>query len=249
MERMTTRTPRPAKVGRPRAVSDAEPDTSPRDQILRAAAGLFVEQGFGATSTRAIAEAVGIRQASLYYHFAGKDEILSELLETSVRPSVEVAQALLEEVGDDPAAAAATLYALALVDVRILATTPHNIGTLYLLPETQDPRYDGFRGERDRLQAIYGRLGAIVRGVGGPDAGRGSVAAPEESLLGAVLIQLVEVVIQLRRAAGSAAAGPGSPSAEVDGPAIAASCLRLLGLDEAAIARAAAAAAHLLPPV
>lgn len=240
---MTTRAPRPAKVGRPRAVSDAEPETSPREQILRAAAGLFVEQGFGATSTRAIAEAVGIRQASLYYHFAGKDEILAELLETSVRPSVEVASRLAERVGDDPELAASTLYALALVDVRTLAGTPHNIGTLYLLPEVQDPRYDAFRGERDHLQAIYGRLGAVARGAGDPGAwALETPESPDEALLGAVLIQLVEVVIQLRRAS--------TPAPGIDGPAIAASCLRLLGLDSRAVAAAAAAAAakHLVPP-
>jgi len=218
-------------------VSDTEPDTSPRDQILRKAAALFVEQGFGATSTRAIAEAVGMRQASLYYHFAGKDEILVELLETSVRPSVEIARALVDTVGDDASAAAATLYALALVDVRTLAGTPHNIGTLYLLPEVQDARYDTFRGDRDRLQAIYGRLGTLARA---SVPGRSS-AGPGEALLGAVLIQLVEVVIQLRRAS--------TPDGLIDGPAIASSCLRLLGLDDAAITTAARAAEELLPEV
>lgn len=50
---------------------------APREEILDAAAGLFVDRGFEGTSTREIAEAVGIRQASVYYHFpSGKDEIL-----------------------------------------------------------------------------------------------------------------------------------------------------------------------------
>ena len=48
-----------------------------REEILAAAAGLFAERGYAATSTRLIADTVGIRQASLYYHFANKEQILS----------------------------------------------------------------------------------------------------------------------------------------------------------------------------
>jgi AcrR family transcriptional regulator len=78
---------KPARVGRPRAVPDAGSPLSPREQILDAAAALFAEHGLSGTSTRAIAERVGIRQASLYYHFAGKDDLLVELLTRSVRPA------------------------------------------------------------------------------------------------------------------------------------------------------------------
>jgi AcrR family transcriptional regulator len=37
---------------------------------------MFTTAGYEATSMRAIAEALGIRKASLYYHFAGKEDIL-----------------------------------------------------------------------------------------------------------------------------------------------------------------------------
>lgn len=226
---MTTTAKRPAKVGRPRAVSDTAPETSPRDQILTAAAALFVEQGFGSTSTRAIADAVGMRQASLYYHFAGKDEILAELLETSVRPSVEFGALVLGLVPDEVPAATA-LYALALLDVATLSEARHNIGTLYLLPEVQDARYDVFRAERAELQAAYGRLAALAREAAGSDAAE----TLAEELQGAVLIQLVEVVIQLRRRGAADM---------IDADALAASCLRVVGLPGAATSAAAAEAA------
>jgi AcrR family transcriptional regulator len=74
--------------GRPRLVP-SNTAAPPREQVLHAAAQLFVTKGFAATSTREIADKVGIRQASLYYHFTGKDEILAELLERSVRPTVD----------------------------------------------------------------------------------------------------------------------------------------------------------------
>ena len=76
---------------------------APRAQILDAAAELFVRQGLAATTTRQIADRVGIRQASLYYHFAGKDEILLELLTQSVRPSLLLAATLESRCRDDPA--------------------------------------------------------------------------------------------------------------------------------------------------
>ena len=49
--------------------------------ILAAALDLFSVQGFEATSISQIADAVGIRKASLYSHFAGKQEILDMLVQ------------------------------------------------------------------------------------------------------------------------------------------------------------------------
>ncbi len=209
---------RPARPGRPRAVPDADPALSPRDQILDAAAALFVEHGVSATSTRAIAERVGIRQASLYYHFAGKDEMLAELLTTSVRPSLDLARDLDARVPDAVPAATA-LAALVRSDVDTLSRTPHNVGVLYLLPEVQGERYDGFRADRQALQDVYGRLGALAAS---PEV-TASITADQ---LGAILIQLVETVIQLRRAGEVGAA---------DREAIAATCLRVCGLGAAEV--------------
>ena len=222
------------RPGRPRAVPDVTPELAPREQILLAAAALFVEQGFAGTSTRAIAEAVGIRQASLYYHFAGKDDILAELLNRSVRPSTDIAHRLESSAGTDPSAAAAALYALAEADVRLLTDTPHNIGSLYLMPEVRDPRFDDFRTARDELQATYGRLGQLAQAT--PSRPDKEHTLPPATL-GALLIQVVEVVIPLRRR-DDAAPPP-------DAAAIAAAVLRLVGLDAAQIRAARSLAASL----
>jgi AcrR family transcriptional regulator len=42
---------------------------------------LFAERGFDATSLREIAERIGITKAALYYHYASKDALLSDLIE------------------------------------------------------------------------------------------------------------------------------------------------------------------------
>lgn len=51
-------------------------DANRREDLLREAARLFVEKGFGATTTRDIAEAVGMRSGSPFYHFRSKQELL-----------------------------------------------------------------------------------------------------------------------------------------------------------------------------
>ena len=50
-------------------------------EILETALDLFSTRGFEATSVSQIAEAVGIRKASLYSHFACKQEILDALIQ------------------------------------------------------------------------------------------------------------------------------------------------------------------------
>ena len=51
-----------------------------KQEILEAALDLFSVQGYEATSIAQIAEAVGIRKASLYSHFENKQAILDELV-------------------------------------------------------------------------------------------------------------------------------------------------------------------------
>ena len=53
-----------------------------RDEILKAALGLFSVNGYEATSISQIADAVGIRKASLYSHFSSKQEILDNVVES-----------------------------------------------------------------------------------------------------------------------------------------------------------------------
>ncbi len=54
-----------------------------KQEILNVALDLFSTQGYEATSVSQIAEAVGIRKASLYSHFTSKQEILDALVQKS----------------------------------------------------------------------------------------------------------------------------------------------------------------------
>ena len=55
-----------------------------KKEILDAALELFSVQGYEATSVSQIAEAVGIRKASLYSHFENKQAILDELIQSTL---------------------------------------------------------------------------------------------------------------------------------------------------------------------
>lgn len=52
-----------------------------RDRILLRAAQLFLTNGYAETSLRTIADAVEMRPASIYHHFASKDALLAEILD------------------------------------------------------------------------------------------------------------------------------------------------------------------------
>jgi AcrR family transcriptional regulator len=61
-------------------VYNSDKDTT-KQKILACAAILFAEKGFTETTTRELAEAVGIKAASLYNHFPSKTAILEHMLE------------------------------------------------------------------------------------------------------------------------------------------------------------------------
>lgn len=52
-----------------------------RKQILDASLRLFSEKGFARTSVRDIAQAAGITDAAIYYHFASKRDLFEALIE------------------------------------------------------------------------------------------------------------------------------------------------------------------------
>src|SRR5215471_21837586 len=56
-----------------------EKPSTKRPTIVRAATSLFAEKGIDATSMRDIAEAAGVREAAIYRHFAGKNDLARDI--------------------------------------------------------------------------------------------------------------------------------------------------------------------------
>lgn len=168
--------------GRPRHVPAVNSKLAPRAQILDAAARLFTQYGYAATSTRHIAEAVGIRQASLYYHFAGKPAILEELLAMSVRPTLDQLDKI-DAVAKKHGAAGA-LYALVMIDTLTLAQAPHNCGRLAQFPDVlAEEESKPYKLIHCDLVQAYDRL---------------AVQVADLDIRGTLLAHLVEIVVTYR---------------------------------------------------
>lgn len=150
---MSTTTGR--RVGRPRAKQRPDSGMTTRDELLLAAAELFTTHGYAATTTRAVAESAGMRQATMYHYFSGKEDLLAELLESTVTPSLTLARGLL---ADESRPAEARLWELCRSDVELLCGGQHNLGALYLLPEVRGERFAGFHRVRSDLKSAYGEL-------------------------------------------------------------------------------------------
>ncbi|MFJ3802137.1 TetR/AcrR family transcriptional regulator [Streptomyces sp. NPDC090088] len=177
------------RVGRPRVAQRADSGLEPRAELLVAAAELFTTHGYAATTTRAVAERAGMRQASMYHYVSGKEELLAELLESTVTPSLAYARELL---ADDAMPAGERLRALCRADVELLCAGPHNLGALYLLPEVRAERFAGFRAVRSELKDAYRQLIAAT------DAG-GALGKGELELRTDLVFGLIESVILVHR--------------------------------------------------
>ena len=71
-----------------------------RAALLSAAARLFVEKGFAATTTRDIAEAVGMRSGSPFYHFRSKQELLKAAMIAGLETGYRRLQAASDGIVD-----------------------------------------------------------------------------------------------------------------------------------------------------
>jgi AcrR family transcriptional regulator len=63
-----------------------------RERILEVALELFAQHGYAATSIADLAARLGTSKAALYYHFHSKEEVLDELLSSSLSGFMEIAE-------------------------------------------------------------------------------------------------------------------------------------------------------------
>lgn len=154
----------PNPVGRPRKQSPRRRGATAREEILDAASELFTRKGFATTSTHEIADAVGIRQASLYYHFPSKRDIFLTLLMGTIQPALDLASDLA--LSDE--APAVKLWALVAAESRILLSSNWNIGRLYQLPVLESEEFAEYHQARAQLEDIFRGLASEIVGEDDP---------------------------------------------------------------------------------
>jgi len=89
---MTAHVPRARLVRNSRVLRRA-------DEIIDAAARMFAERGYHGSSTQAIADVLGMRQASLYYYFSSKEAALEVVCLRGTDGFVEGAEAVVDGTG------------------------------------------------------------------------------------------------------------------------------------------------------
>ena len=128
---------------------------STREQLLRAAAHLFREQGFHGTSVAEVASAAGITKSSFYHHFASKQALLAEILTDTVSrvtPAVEaIAQADLPAV--ERLRAAARCHVVELIHDQDKVACFVEEGR-FLAPDYRD----AFVAARDQYEQLFRRI-------------------------------------------------------------------------------------------
>lgn len=102
----------PSRRGRPRKTAEQRDDGNRRRELVLAAARLFRQHGFDATTTRDIAAAVGMRAGSPFYHFGSKQALLVAVMEDGMRSALEQIETTMVQAqarGETPAQQLRTL--------------------------------------------------------------------------------------------------------------------------------------------
>lgn len=126
------------------AATDDEVPT--RERILREASRLFAKKGFHGTSTREIADAVDIRQPSLFHHFPTKRDIMAELIDIDHAESA----ALAEREATAEGSAALRLYRYLVWDISFICRCPYDLTSIESAIE--DPIFADKLARRDALK-------------------------------------------------------------------------------------------------
>ena len=87
---------------------------------LEAAAAVFADRGFSETRIEDIAEATGVPRATLYYYFAGKEDILAWLLRRTLAAAAEAVAAAIR-----PRSRPAGQRLAAVVDAQLRVMAEH----------------------------------------------------------------------------------------------------------------------------
>ncbi|WP_186420368.1 TetR/AcrR family transcriptional regulator [Bosea sp. CS1GBMeth4] len=162
----------------------AELEGGARRLILDHAARLLRSSGYHQTTLRELAEAVGIRKASLYHHFRSKEEIVEAVVNDGVRFVHDAVRAALEAAGEaDPrrrleAAIAAHLSALH-------GHSDYTCASIKVFSFGDNPTPESVRRTRRAYDDLWRALIEDLAGAGGLAPG----AAPERLrlfLLGAM---------------------------------------------------------------
>lgn len=142
-----------------------------RDEIKQLALGQLAGSGPDALSLNAIARQMGVTGPALYRYFAGRDELLAELVVDAHEDLADTVQAAAHPGGDRPAEARVRAAAAAYRDWAL--SQPHRYRLLYgnIVPADRVPADRVAPAVRRTRAALRDALAPLVR-AGNPTDGR-----------------------------------------------------------------------------
>ena len=127
-----------------------------RQAAIRSAAAVFAEKGFHGSSTRDIAEHLGIKQGSLYYYFGSKEEALGEVCLFGIQDYVQHMDSIVNSDQPFEAKLIATVTShLTSYREKNEALKVYNDERLYLPEEKRKNLKELGSGYRQSLEKIF----------------------------------------------------------------------------------------------
>lgn len=172
----------------------AEPLSGKAEQIVAAARRIFLEQGYGASSMDAIAQAAGVSKATVYAHFAGKEALFAAIIRSECR--MRSSALLSSEIEALPIATALERIGRNFLDLVLSpqAVAVHRvvIAESGRFPELGRVFYDS--GPR----MLLGHLSAFLRRADE----RGTLAIPDPDIAAEQFLSMLKGEVHLRRILG-----------------------------------------------
>lgn len=143
-----------------------------KQEILEAALELFSVQGFEATSISKLADAVGIRKASLYSHFESKQAILDALVRDVLTQyeahSIFAGQEDVLPAGDTPAQTLDAALQMILGQLRCILHDPHisKARRMLVIEQYRNPELAALQTKQnytDVLRYFTAMIGQLIR--------------------------------------------------------------------------------------
>ncbi len=126
-----------------------------REEILAAAAQIFRDKGYHATSMQDIAEAVHLQKGSLYHHIHSKEEILASLLDRAL----DLLILSMQDVMASPLSVEEKLRSAMRMYADNIAVHSDLAAVLLLEYRNLSPRLRArHMGRRDRFEALWREL-------------------------------------------------------------------------------------------
>jgi AcrR family transcriptional regulator len=143
--------------------TQAERREETRELVLAAAARVFAQRGFHATSLDAIAEEAGFSRGAVYYNFADKEELFLELLDRRCAERAQDLRAVFADAAENDVAATSRQAQLAAQNALDAMTGDPEWRALYLEFLARAARDPAFRRRfSKRSQQMRGALEEVV---------------------------------------------------------------------------------------